>query len=118
MNTEDQKSILPNSNGVLVLGILSLVFAFCYGIIGLILGIISLVLANKAAILYSENTHLYTLQSYNNMKAGRICAIIRCNIFKYIFDCDTYIYSVFRDSIKFNFLMVSNILTKNFKNGN
>ena len=34
---------LPNATAVLVLGIISIVGCFCYGIIGLILGIIALV---------------------------------------------------------------------------
>jgi len=67
---------LPNSTGVLVLGILSIVFCFCYGILGLILGIIALVLASKSIKLYNENMNLFTLGSYKNLKAGRICAII------------------------------------------
>lgn len=67
---------VPNSVGVLVLGILSIVFCFCYGIIGLILGIIALVLAGKGNTAYKENPSAYTLASYNNLKAGKICAII------------------------------------------
>ena len=67
---------VPNSVGVLVLGILSIVFCFCYGIIGLILGIIALVLAGKGISAYKENPGAYTLSSYNNLKAGKICAII------------------------------------------
>lgn len=67
---------VPNSVAVLVLGILSIVFCFCYGIIGLILGIIALVLAGKGNSAYLENPGAYTLSSYNNLKAGKICAII------------------------------------------
>lgn len=39
------KQDLPNATTILVLGILSLVFCWCYGIIGLILGIITVVMA-------------------------------------------------------------------------
>jgi hypothetical protein len=67
---------LPNHVGVLVLGICSIVFCWCYGIVGLICGIISLVLASKASSLYNSNPNAYSLKSFNNMKAGRICAII------------------------------------------
>lgn len=67
---------IPNSTAVLVLGILSIVFCFCYGIIGLIMGIIALVLSNKAMALYNDNSANYTLASLNNLKAGKICAII------------------------------------------
>ncbi|MCW3102356.1 MAG: hypothetical protein JWO09_796 [Bacteroidetes bacterium] len=74
---------LPNSTAVLVLGIISLPVCFCYflfGIPGLVLSIISLVLSNKAQVIYDENPALYTQASYNNMKAGKICAIIGLSI--------------------------------------
>ncbi len=67
---------LPNSTAVLVLGIISIVGCFCYGIIGLILGIIALVMSGKAKKLYEENPGLYTEGSFKNMKAGRVCAIV------------------------------------------
>jgi hypothetical protein len=64
---------LPNATAVLVLGIISIV-ACC--VLGFISAIIALVLANKANNLYMANPGQYTLSSYNNLKAGRICAII------------------------------------------
>lgn len=67
---------VPNTVAVLVLGILSVVFFLCYGIIGLTLGIIALVLAKKSKALYESNPNAYSQSSYNNLKAGRICAII------------------------------------------
>jgi len=67
---------LPNSTAVLVLGIISIVGCFCYGIIGLILGIIALVLAGKAKKIYDQNPALFSEASFKNMKAGKICAII------------------------------------------
>lgn len=67
---------VPNGSAVLVLGILSIVCCFCYGIIGLVLGIIALVLAGKAMAAYKANPGSYTMSSFNNMKAGRVCAII------------------------------------------
>jgi len=67
---------VPNSVAVLVLGIVSIVMCFCYGIFGLASGIVALILAGKAKALYEEDPDLYTISSYNNMKAGRICAII------------------------------------------
>lgn len=68
---------LPNASAVLTLGILSLVlFCCCGGFIGLILSIIALVLANKSIQLYEANPHNYSLVSYNNIKNGRLCAII------------------------------------------
>lgn len=67
---------LPNATGVLVLGILSIVFCCCYGVVGEVLGIIALVLAGKAKALYNSNPDAYTPASYKNMNAGRVCAII------------------------------------------
>lgn len=67
---------VPNATAVLVLGILSIVFCFCYGLIGIILGIIALVLANKAMAIYKINPNSFTMSSYNNLKAGKVCAII------------------------------------------
>lgn len=67
---------VPNSVGVLVLGILSIVFCWCYGIISIILGIIAIVLSNQAEKIYQQNPGAYALASYKNMKAGKICAII------------------------------------------
>ena len=68
---------LPNATGVLVLGILSIVpGCFCYGLVGIILGIIALSLASKAGELYKQNPAAYSLSSYNNMKAGKVCAIV------------------------------------------
>ena len=67
---------LPNSAAVLVLGILSIVLCMCAGIVGLICGIIALVLANKANAIYQTNPNSFTLASFKNMKAGKICAII------------------------------------------
>jgi hypothetical protein len=67
---------LPNSAGILVLGIVSIALCWCYGIPGIILGIISLVLSGKAKKRYNTNPELYSKGSYKNMKAGRICSII------------------------------------------
>jgi len=67
---------LPNAVGALVLGILSIVFCFCYGIIGITLGIIGLILANKAIKVYLASPESYSESSYKNVKVGRLCAII------------------------------------------
>lgn len=67
---------LPNSTAVLVLGILSIVFCWCLGIVGITLGIIALVLAGKASKLYQENPGKFTPGSMSNLKAGKICGII------------------------------------------
>ncbi len=67
---------IPNSTAVLVLGIISIALCWCYGIVALTCGIIALVLANKGMALYNANPEAYTLSSFNNMKGGKICAII------------------------------------------
>jgi len=72
---ETQQS-LPNSTGILVMGILSIVLCCCYGIVGIILAIISLILAQKSKNLYLATPEIFTESSYKNMKAGKICAII------------------------------------------
>jgi hypothetical protein len=71
-----QQPALPNSSGILVMGILSIVFCWAWGIPGLILGIISLSLSSKASTLYQQSSGVYSPSSFNNMKAGRVCAII------------------------------------------
>lgn len=73
--TNDGNQPLPNAVAVLVLGILSIVFCVGYGV-GVILGIIALVLANRDRKLYQLNPGLYSVSSYNNLNAGRTCAII------------------------------------------
>jgi ABC-type spermidine/putrescine transport system permease subunit II len=60
---------LPNATATLVLGILSIVVCF-------ICGIIAYVISNKDVALYKANPELYSAASYNNIKAGRICALI------------------------------------------
>jgi hypothetical protein len=68
-NSGNQPANLPNATATLVLGILSIVVCF-------ICGIIALVISNKDLNLYKANPELYSTTSYNNIKAGRICAII------------------------------------------
>lgn len=70
------KVAIPNSTGVLVMGIISIASCFCYGVPGLVLGIISLSLAGKGKRLYNANPDFYTEASFKNLKAGQICAII------------------------------------------
>ena len=67
---------LPNATATLVLGIVSILGCFCYGVVGLICGIIGIVLANKDMARYRANPAAWTSSSYNNLKAGRVCSII------------------------------------------
>ena len=73
-----QKEALPNSTAVLVLGILSLVICF-YGL-GAIMAIIALALGKNSNSLYLNNKDKYSAGSYNNFKAGKVCAIIGLSI--------------------------------------
>ncbi|MBN2778603.1 MAG: hypothetical protein JXR36_13230 [Bacteroidales bacterium] len=68
---------IPNSAGVLTLGILSILSLCCCGpFLGPILAIIALILAGKAKKAYAANPSLYKQSSLGNLNAGRICAII------------------------------------------
>lgn len=71
-----QRRELPNATAVLVLGIISIVGCFCYGLVGLITGIIALVLAKKDRERYRINNNMYTENSVKNLNAGRVCAIV------------------------------------------
>jgi hypothetical protein len=66
----------PNSVAVLVLGILSIIFCWCYGLLSVILAVIALVLAGEGEKQYRLNPQVYSLSSYKNLKAGKTCAII------------------------------------------
>jgi hypothetical protein len=70
---------IPGAQGILILGIFSLVTTFCcggIGIVGLVLGIIAVVMSTKAIETYEKNPKAYTEGSYKNVNAGRICGII------------------------------------------
>ncbi len=70
-----QPANLPNATAALVLGILSIVGAFCYGL-GIIFGIIGLVLATKDRGLYNSSPGVYSSSSFSTSNSGRICSII------------------------------------------
>lgn len=67
---------VPNATGILVLGIVSIVGCFCWGIVGLGCGIAALIMASKALTDYNQNPAAYTQSSFKNVNAGKICAII------------------------------------------
>lgn len=75
-NPMNLQQSLPNSNAVLVLGIISIAACWCWGFPGLICGIIALVLSSKSEIIYRAEPNNYTPGSYSNLKAGKVCAII------------------------------------------
>tara|TARA_B100000401_G_C52702344_1_gene669748 strand:- start:456 stop:794 length:339 start_codon:yes stop_codon:yes gene_type:complete len=66
----------PYSTAVLILGIISIPSCFCYGIIGLTVGIIALILSKKGMKMYEKSPSQYKKTSLNNLKTGRICAIV------------------------------------------
>ena len=72
----NQPANLPNASAALVLGIISIVSAFCYGIVGVICGIIGLVLANKDRKLYNAAPQMYSSASFSQSNSGRICSIV------------------------------------------
>jgi hypothetical protein len=79
--TEPVQQNLPNSTPVLILGILSIVLSCWYfSFLGIILGIVALVLAGKDMTLYVTSPGKFTLSSFNNLKAGRTCAIIGLSV--------------------------------------
>jgi len=75
-NFQYGQQVVPNSTATLVLGILSIVSCWLYGLPGVILGIVALVISGSGKRAYVANPSWYSLSSYNNLKAGRICAII------------------------------------------
>ena len=75
-NNYNQPVNLPNATAALVLGIISIVGSFCYGLPGLVCGIIGLVLANKDRKLYREQQGFYSSSSLGTSNAGRVCSII------------------------------------------
>ena len=66
---------LPNATAVLVLGILSIVTCWIWGLIGIILGIIAIALHGKDKAIYKSNPSRYQA-SFKNSQAGFICGII------------------------------------------
>ena len=69
-----EKQTLPNSNLVLIFGILSLLGCCCTAFMGIVFGIIGLIYAKKATAIYLENPENYT--GFNNVKTGKILCII------------------------------------------
>lgn len=68
-NQKNEGQVLPNATATLVLGIISIVVCF-------VCGIVALIISNRDVAMYKSNPEQYSLASYNNIKAGRICAII------------------------------------------
>ena len=73
---------LPNSNLILVLGILSILLCWWHfvSIAGIVLGFVALVLANRETKLFHSNPAAYTISSMNTVRTGRTCALIGLTI--------------------------------------
>lgn len=67
---------LPNATTALVLGIISIPTCFCMGITGMVCGIIAIILGSKAMKLYNQSPGVYSISSFNNANAGKICGIV------------------------------------------
>lgn len=74
-SVEGGNANLPNATAVLVLGILSIVTCWLWGVVGIVLGIIAVSMHGKDKALYKSNPTRYE-QSFKNSKAGFICGII------------------------------------------
>jgi ABC-type Fe3+-siderophore transport system permease subunit len=93
-----EKRKLPNAIAVLVLGILSILTCWCYGIVGLILGVVALVLAAQDMKRYNENPELYT--DVSNVNIGKILAIIGISLSTIFLALVIYLVSLGADGIK------------------
>ena len=69
-----EKEKLPNATAVLVLGILSILTCWCYGIIGIILSVIALAIGSKDFKLYRSDPERF--DNYQNLNIGRVLSII------------------------------------------
>ncbi|MEX0966246.1 MAG: CCC motif membrane protein [Bacteroidia bacterium] len=65
----------PNSTAVLILGIVSIVTCWCWGI-GIIPAIAAIFMASRGKKEYEAHPERFTVSSYNNLKAGKVVAII------------------------------------------
>lgn len=91
---------IPNSGGILTLGILSILSLCCCGpFLGPILAIIALALIPKAKRSYNENPTLYKTSSIGNLKAGQICAIIGLSLGVLLAIFTIYMYVVNPDNM-------------------
>ena len=67
-----EQTDLPYSRLALILGVFSILTFF---FIGILLGVGSLLAAGKAHRLFAKEPERYTLNSYNRVAIGKICAV-------------------------------------------
>jgi len=65
---------LPNATAVLILGILSILTCWCYGVFGIIFGGIALLLGRKDSKAYRATPDQF--DNYQTLNIGRILSII------------------------------------------
>ncbi|GEM_PF-772696 len=95
---------VPNSGGILALGIISIIpGCFCYALPGVICGIIALVMASKSLKLIEENPTRYTDSSIQQLKAGKVCAIIGLSLSS-LFFLFIILYAIIMGSFFFSML--------------
>lgn len=82
-----QPENLPNARTVLWLGVVAILLSWwhVFSVAGIISAIVSLVLAKQDLQRYHSSPGAYTIQSLNNLKVGRIFAIIGLAISVIIF---------------------------------
>ena len=85
-DNQNEKETLPNATAVLVLGIMSIVGCLFYGVVGLICGVIALILHKRNKEVYATNPLKYAA-SWENARAGYVCAIIGVSISALYFIC-------------------------------
>ena len=68
------KEKLPNSTASLVLGILSIITCWCYGLPGVIMGVVDFLQGKKAIAIHNENPDIY--EGIGNANAGKVMSII------------------------------------------
>ncbi|WP_117880340.1 CCC motif membrane protein [Aureibaculum luteum] len=87
---EQQK--LPNATLVLIMGILSIVGACCYGLPGILFGLIGLIVGVKDTKTYKQAPENYS--NYGNVQAGKIMAIIGLIISLFVIGMVLYVLSL------------------------
>jgi len=74
-NFQNQTIALNGSNLILILGILSILTIFIYGL-GLVFGIVGLKKATEWKIVYDINPDAYRKSSLQKREIGRLCSLI------------------------------------------
>lgn len=71
---------MPGSGDMLTMGILSIVFMFIFGLVGIILAIVTLVKSGRALADHRSFPEMWTESSVSKVRAAQICAIIALSL--------------------------------------